>query len=249
MLELRGIRAGYGRLPVLFDVDLSVAAGEWLAVVGANGAGRSTLLKTILGVTNVSAGDVLFGGQRITHLATYDRIARGIAMVPEGRRIFPNLSVKENLRTGANTISKRDVPGQLERVYEVFPILDSRSGQRAGSLSGGEQQMLAIARALMTRPRLLLLDEPSLGLAPRLMREIFGVIQRINAAGVAVLLVEQNARAALALAARGYVLETGRVVAAGRSADLAVDPRIRAAYLGLDRPLAVGAVPPYHRER
>jgi branched-chain amino acid transport system ATP-binding protein len=213
MLELRSIRAGYGRLPVLFDVDLTVGAGEWLAVVGANGAGRSTLLKTILGVTNVSAGDVLFGGQRITHLATYDRIARGIAMVPEGRRIFPNLSVRENLRTGANTISKRDVPGQLERVYEVFPILDSRSGQRAGSLSGGEQQMLAVGRALMSRPQLLLVDELSLGLAPLVVATLTEALQRLCADGLAVIVVDEvHVHRTTASASQRLVLEKGRFI-------------------------------------
>jgi len=213
MLELRAIRAGYGRLPVLFDVDLAVGPGEWLTVVGANGAGRSTLLKTILGVTNVSAGEVVFGGQRITHLATYDRIARGIAMVPEGRRIFPNLSVKENLRTGANTIAKRDVAAQLARVHEVFPILESRSGQRAGSLSGGEQQMLAVGRALMSRPQLLLVDELSLGLAPLVVATLTGALQRLCAEGLAVIVVDEvHVHSTTASASRRLVLEKGRFV-------------------------------------
>lgn len=213
MLELRGIRAGYGRLPVLFDLDLSVEAGEWLTVVGANGAGRSTLLKTILGVTNLTAGDVLFGGERITHLATYGRIARGVAMVPEGRRIFPNLSVKENLRTGANTIAKRDVPGQLQQVYEVFPILESRAGQRAGSLSGGEQQMLAVGRALMSRPKLLLVDELSLGLAPLVVATLTEALQQLCRQGLAVIVVDEvHVHTTAAAASRRLVLEKGRFI-------------------------------------
>ncbi|HVW34914.1 MAG TPA: ABC transporter ATP-binding protein [Acidimicrobiia bacterium] len=220
MLELRGIRAGYGRLPVLFDVDLTVEAGQWMTVVGANGAGRSTLLKTILGVTNVSAGEVLFNGERITHLATYDRIGRGIAMVPEGRRIFPNLSVKENLRTGANTISKRDVPGQMDRVYEVFPILDSRSGQRAGSLSGGEQQMLAVGRALMSRPQLLLVDELSLGLAPLVVATLTEALQKLCDQGLAVVVVDEvHVHSSSASASQRLVLEKGRFVANSAAAE------------------------------
>src|SRR5690349_9393988 len=154
MLELSGIRAGYGRLPVLFDIDLTVRAGEWVTVVGSNGSGRSTLLKTILGETDLTAGEVFFLDQRITRLSTYRRIAAGIAMAPEGRRIFPNLSVVENLRSGANTIPRRAVSAQLEQVHDVFPRLRDRAKQRAGSLSGGEQQMLAIGRALMSKPKL-----------------------------------------------------------------------------------------------
>ena len=213
MLELQGLRAGYGRLPVLFDVDLEVEAGEWLTVVGANGAGRSTLLKTILGVTNVTAGEVLFGGERITHLGTYDRIARGVAMVPEGRRIFPNLSVRENLRTGANTIAKRQLAGQLRQVYEVFPILESRAGQRAGSLSGGEQQMLAVGRALMSRPKLLLVDELSLGLAPMVVATLTEALVKLCAEGLAVVVVDEvHVHATTAAASRRLVLEKGRFV-------------------------------------
>ena len=213
MLELSGIRAGYGRLPVLFDTDLAVEAGEWLTVVGANGAGRSTLLKTILGVTNVTAGEVLFGGERITHLGTYDRIARGIAMVPEGRRIFPNLSVRENLRTGANTIAKRQLAGQMQQVYEVFPILESRAGQRAGSLSGGEQQMLAVGGARMSRPKLLLVDELSLGLAPLVVATLTEALVKLCAEGLAVVVVDEvHVHTTTAAASRRLVLEKGRFV-------------------------------------
>jgi len=213
MLELKGIRAGYGRLPVLFDVDLSVAAGEWLTVVGANGAGRSTLLKTVLGVTNVTAGEVHFGGERVTHLSSQGRIARGVAMVPEGRRIFPNLSVKENLRTGANTISRRDVGPQLQQVYDVFPILESRSGQRAGSLSGGEQQMLAVGRALMSRPKLLLVDELSLGLAPLVVATLTEALVKLCAEGLAAIVVDEvHVHTTAAAGSRRLVLEKGRFV-------------------------------------
>jgi branched-chain amino acid transport system ATP-binding protein len=213
MLELRGIRAGYGRLPVLFDVDLTLEAGEWLTVVGANGAGRSTLLKTVLGVTNVTAGEVHFGGERVTHLSSQGRIARGVAMVPEGRRIFPNLSVKENLRTGANTISRRDVGTQLQQVYDVFPILESRTGQRAGSLSGGEQQMLAVGRALMSRPKLLLVDELSLGLAPLVVATLTGALVKLCAEGLAVIVVDEvHVHTTAAAGSRRLVLEKGRFV-------------------------------------
>jgi branched-chain amino acid transport system ATP-binding protein len=213
MLELSGIRAGYGRLPVLFDIDLTVEAGEWLTVVGANGAGRSTLLKTVLGVTNVTAGEVHFGGERVTHLSSQGRISRGVAMVPEGRRIFPNLSVKENLRTGANTISRRDVTAQLQQVYDVFPILESRSGQRAGSLSGGEQQMLAMGRALMSRPKLLLVDELSLGLAPLVVATLTEALVKLCAEGLAVIVVDEvHVHTTAAAASRRLVLEKGRFV-------------------------------------
>ena len=214
MLELSGIRAGYGRLPVLFDIDLTVDAGEWLTVVGANGAGRSTLLKTVLGVTNVTAGEVHFGGERVTHLSSQGRISRGVAMVPEGRRIFPNLSVKENLRTGANTISRRDVAAQLAQVYDVFPILESRSGQRAGSLSGGEQQMLSVGRALMSRPKLLLVDELSLGLAPLVVATLTEALVKLCAQGLAVIVVDEvHVHTTAAAGSRRLVIEKGRFVA------------------------------------
>jgi len=214
MLELSGIRAGYGRLPVLFDIDLTVDAGEWLTVVGANGAVRSTLLKTVLGVTNVTAGEVHFGGERVTHLSSQGRISRGVAMVPEGRRIFPNLSVKENLRTGANTISRRDVAAQLAQVYDVFPILESRSGQRAGSLSGGEQQMLSVGRALMSRPKLLLVDELSLGLAPLVVATLTEALVKLCAQGLAVIVVDEvHVHTTAAAGSRRLVIEKGRFVA------------------------------------
>ena len=233
MLELENLTVVYGRRRALEGVALTVGPGEIVTLLGANGSGKSTTLRAISGLVRAAGGAIRYEGRDLARLTADAIVAAGIGHVPEGREIFTDFTVLENLQVGAHTVPARDVPARLEAAYALFPVLRERRRQRAGTLSGGEQQMLAIARALMTRPRLLLLDEPSLGLAPRLMREILGVIRRINADGVAVLLVEQNARAALTLAARGYVLETGRVVAAGRSADLAVDPRIRAAYLGL----------------
>jgi branched-chain amino acid transport system ATP-binding protein len=244
-LEVADLSVAYGQRRALESVSLTVGPGEIVTLLGANGSGKSTTLRAISGLVRPAAGGIRYGGRDLTRLPADAIVGTGIGHVPEGRDVFPEFSVLENLLVGAHTVASRDVPARLETAYAMFPVLRERSRQRAGTLSGGEQQMLAIARALMTRPSLLLLDEPSLGLAPRLVREIFGVIRRVNADGVAVLLVEQNARAALVLAARGYVLETGRVVAAGRSADLAVDPRIRAAYLGL----AAGAAPPYHHGR
>jgi len=249
VLEVADLGVVYGQRRALEGVSLTVAPGEIVTLLGANGSGKSTTLRAISGLVRPRAGTLRYEDRDLARMPADAIVAAGIGHVPEGRDIFGEFSVLENLQVGAHTVPAREVPARLEAAYALFPVLRERGRQRAGTLSGGEQQMLAIARALMTRPRLLLLDEPSLGLAPRLVREIFGVIRRINAEGVAVLLVEQNARAALALAARGYVLETGRVVAAGRSAELAVDPRIRAAYLGLDRPLAADAVGPHHRER
>jgi branched-chain amino acid transport system ATP-binding protein len=233
MLEVDGLSVAYGERRALEAVSLTVAAGEIVTLLGANGSGKSTTLRAISGLVRPRAGRIRYAGRDLTLLPADAIVAAGIGHVPEGRDIFADFTVLENLQVGAHTVAAGEVPARLDAAYALFPVLGERRRQRAGTLSGGEQQMLAIARALMSRPRLLLLDEPSLGLAPRLMREIFAVIRRVNRDGVAVLLVEQNARAALALAARGYVLETGRLVAAGPSAALAVDPRIRAAYLGL----------------
>ena len=233
VLEVTDLGVTYGQRRALDGVSLTVAPGEIVTLLGANGSGKSTTLRTISGLVRPARGAVRYGDRDLTRLPADAIVAAGIGHVPEGRDIFPEFTVLDNLLVGAHTVPARDVSARLEAAYAMFPVLRERRRQRAGTLSGGEQQMLAIARALMTRPSLLLLDEPSLGLAPLLVREIFGVIRRVNADGVAVLLVEQNARAALALAARGYVLETGRVVAAGGSRELAVDPRIRAAYLGL----------------
>jgi branched-chain amino acid transport system ATP-binding protein len=236
----------YGQRRALEGVSLTVGPGEIVTLLGANGSGKSTTLRAISGLVRPSRGAIRYEGRDLGRAPADAIVAAGVSHVPEGREVFVEFSVLDNLLVGAHTVPARAVASRLEQAYALFPVLRERRRQRAGTLSGGEQQMLAIARALMTRPSLLLLDEPSLGLAPRLVQEIFAVIRRINAEGVAVLLVEQNARAALALAARGYVLETGRVVAAGASADLAGDPRIRAAYLGLDRARAQGK-PGYDR--
>jgi branched-chain amino acid transport system ATP-binding protein len=232
MLELVDLSVSYGERRALEGVSLTVAEGEIVTLLGANGSGKSTTLRAISGLVRPRRGRILYRGQDLARRRPDAIVAAGIAHVPEGREIFPDFSVRENLLVGAHTASGREVAPRLQAAWELFPALRERQAQRAGTLSGGEQQMLAIARGLMAGPRLLLLDEPSLGLAPRLTREIFRVIRRINAAGVTVLLVEQNARGALAVARRGYVLETGRVAVAGPSAALAADPRIRAAYLG-----------------
>ncbi len=234
ILQLEGVSVAYGKRRALEDVSLAVGAGEIVTLLGANGSGKSTTLRAISGLVRPGRGRVLYEGRDITAWPPDAIVAAGISHVPEGREIFPEFTVLENLLVGGHTAPAAEVEARLARALEVFPVLRERRRQPAGTLSGGEQQMLAIGRALMARPRLLLLDEPALGLAPLVSREIFRVIQRINADGVTVLLVEQNARRALALAARGYVLETGRVAVAGPSAALAADPRIRAAYLGGD---------------
>jgi branched-chain amino acid transport system ATP-binding protein len=215
MLELQGIRAGYGRLTVLFDVDITIAPGEWVTVLGANGSGRSTLLKTILGETTLTAGQITFRGERITHLPAHRRVAAGISMSPEGRHIFPTLSVKENLVAGAYGVPTSEVAGQLERVYDVFPKLGERAAQRAGSLSGGEQQMLAIGRAIMARPHLLLVDEFSLGLAPIVVQALSVALARLRELGLALLVVDQQhvLRTMARYSDRQLVLEKGRFVA------------------------------------
>jgi len=233
MLELEALSVSYGQRRALDGVSLSVADGEIVTLLGANGSGKSTTLRAISGLVRSHGGRVVFRGQDLACWSADRIVAAGIGHVPEGREIFVDFSVRENLLVGAHLVPHREVGARLEAAWTLFPTLRERRAQRAGTLSGGEQQMLAIARALMTRPRLLLLDEPSLGLAPRLTREIFRVIERVNETGVTVLLVEQNARRALAVAARGYVLETGRVALSGPSAQLVNDPRIRAAYLGL----------------
>jgi branched-chain amino acid transport system ATP-binding protein len=235
VLELEHVSVSYGKRRALEDVSLTVGAGEIVALLGANGAGKSTTLRAVSGLIRPARGRIVYDGRDLAPWSADAVVAGGIGHVPEGREIFTDFTVLENLLVGGHTLARGDVRARLEAAFALFPVLAERRRQRAGTLSGGEQQMLAIARALMTRPRLLLLDEPSLGLAPRLTREIFRIIRRINESGVAVLLVEQNARAALALAARGYVLETGRIAAAGASAALAADDRIRAAYLGVAR--------------
>lgn len=233
MLRLSDVSVYYGMVHALKGISLTVPAGSVVALLGANGAGKSTTLKTISGLLRPSAGKVEFDGRDITRWPAERIVAAGVVQVPEGRQIFSELTVFENLKIGAYT--RRDHAGvkeDLDRVYQVFPVLKERHGQMAGTLSGGEQQMLAIGRALMARPRLLLLDEPSLGLAPMVTREIFRVIKRINETGTTILLVEQNARQALAVSHYGYVLETGKVAVGGESSALMNDEEVRKSYLG-----------------
>ena len=233
MLEVENLEAGYGPIRALDRVSLEVAAGELVAIIGANGAGKTTLLMAISGVVPVRGGQVRFEGRPITGLEPHEIVRFGIGHSPEGRRIFPRLSVRENLELGGFTRSDRaEVRRDIDEVCGLFPVLGSRMGQMGGTLSGGEQQMLALGRALVGRPRLLLLDEPSLGLAPLVVAKIFEVIAGLSARGIAVVLVEQNARAALKLASRGYVLETGRITLTGSGTELAHDRRVRDAYLG-----------------
>jgi branched-chain amino acid transport system ATP-binding protein len=234
VLEVEGLSTHYGRIRALNGVDVEVKDGELVALVGANGAGKTTLLRTISGVQAASAGRITFGSRDITRAPPHERVRLGIAQVPEGRQMFGPLSVEDNLRLGAVTRAReKDVAADLERVHALFPVLGERRRQAAGTLSGGEQQMLAIGRALMARPRLLLLDEPSMGLAPRLVETILGTVQSLKAEGVTVFLVEQNAFAALSIADRGYVLETGSVVLADTGHALIKDERVRQAYLGI----------------
>jgi len=233
MLEIVDLSVSYGRRRALEAVSLEVAPGEIVTLLGANGAGKSTMLRTISGLIRPTRGRILYDGRDITRETPDAIVAAGVAHVPEGREIFTGFSVEENLLVGGHTVASSTLTARLAEAFALFPVLAERRTQRAGTLSGGEQQMLAIARALMTAPRLLLLDEPSLGLAPLLAREIFRTIRRINDSGVTILLVEQNARRALRLARRGYVLETGRVVATGPADTLAGDEAIRSAYLGM----------------
>jgi len=233
LLEVEGVEAGYGPIRALDGVSVAVDEAEIVAIIGANGAGKTTLLMTISGVVPARSGEVRFAGRRITGLAPHEIVRLGIGHAPEGRRIFPRLTVRENLELGG--FAQEDgarVKRDIDEACGLFPVLGERMGQFGGTLSGGEQQMLALARALVGRPRLLLLDEPSLGLAPLIVARIFDVIAGLTARGIAVVLVEQNARAALRLATRGYVLETGRVTLTGSGPDLAADPRVRDAYLG-----------------
>ncbi len=232
LLALEVISANYGPVEALRDVSITVAAGEIVTLVGANGAGKSTLLMTICGDPRARSGRILFDGQDITALPTHAIMRRGLAQSPEGRRVFSRMSVAENLLMGAEVTGIDPAPG-FARAHDLFPLLAERADQRAGTLSGGEQQMLAIARALMSRPRLLLLDEPSLGLAPLIVRQIFSAIRRLNQEeGLTVLLVEQNAFQALRLAHRGYVLANGRITMQGTGAELLARPEVRDAYLG-----------------
>lgn len=233
LLELKDVAAGYGDVRVLWGVTFVVREGEIATLVGANGAGKSTTLKTISGVVRATEGQIVFDGARIDKLPAHKIAALGIAHVPEGRRLFPLMSVRENLELGAiSSEARRRRFESFERVFALFPKLKERSSQLAGTLSGGEQQMVAIARGLMARPRVLILDEPSLGLAPIVVREMFEIIQTINREGITILLVEQNVQQSLKLANRAYVLENGRVVLEGAGSDLLNDQRVREAYLG-----------------
>ena len=234
MLDVALLSSCYGRIPALAGVSLHVGRGELVALVGANGAGKTTLLRVVSGVLPASTGSVRFEGDDVTRLSARRRVQRGIVQVPEGRQVFAPLSVEDNLRLGAFVRPQAEVPAGLERTYALFPALAKKRRDPAGTLSGGQQQMLAIGRALMGRPRLLLLDEPSMGLAPRLVAEIFGVIRSLKeAAATTILLVDQNAQAALAIADRAYVLETGRIELEGRGDELLANPRVQQAYLGL----------------
>ena len=235
MLRLEDVHTFYGPIEALKGVTLEVKAGEIVALIGANGAGKSTTLMTISGALIPKTGRIVFNGIAIDHLLPHVIVKLGIAQVPEGRRIFSALTVQENLEMGFfSRRNRQEIRADLEQIFDHFPILKERQKQLGGTLSGGEQQMLAIARALMARPKLLLLDEPSLGLAPRIVERIFEMIHRINQEGKTILLVEQNARAALRLAHRGYVMETGRIALEGQARTLLQDPKVRAAYLGED---------------
>jgi len=232
MLAVQGLSVAYGALAVVHDVSLEVREGEIVALIGANGAGKTTILSALMGLVPATAGRIAFDGARFDGLAVERRVARGVSLVQEGRQTVPGLSVAENLRIGAYLRRDAQVEADIARIYALFPRLGEREKQLAGSLSGGEQQMLAIGRALMARPRLLLLDEPSMGLAPRIIAAIFDIIADIRSTGTTILLVEQNAREALALADRAYVLEQGRIVLAGTGPQVASDPAVLAAYLG-----------------
>ena len=234
LLELRAVEVAYGDLPALRGVSVSVEAGETLSVVGANGAGKTTMLRAISGLMRPRAGQILLDGERLDSLPSHAIVERGVVQVPEGRKIFPSLTVLENLELGSYVAAAKARRREgLEHVFTLFPRLKERERQAAGTMSGGEQQMLAIGRALMARPRLLMLDEPSLGLAPIIVKEIFRIIGEINRLGTTVLLVEQNTRQALALSQRGYVLENGRVVLEGTGAELLGNEHVKRAYLGM----------------
>jgi len=232
MLRVENLNSGYGRIAVLRDVSLEVAAGEMVALVGSNGAGKTTLLRAISGV-QPSRGAITLGGKPIQPLSAHARVRAGIVQVPEGRQVFAPLPVADNLRLGAWIRRDADIARDLDEIYAMFPALAEKRHIAAGALSGGQQQMLAIGRALMARPKLLLLDEPSMGLAPMLAEQILANVAALRKGGLTVLLVEQNAHAALAIADRAYVLETGRITLSGASATLRQDPRVREAYLGL----------------
>jgi branched-chain amino acid transport system ATP-binding protein len=233
LLTVEGLRSRYGRIEVLHGIDLTVGSGEIVTVVGANGAGKTTLLRCLSGIQPVSGGSIVFRGDPLTTVPAYRRLKLGLAQSPEGRQIFTNLTVEENLRLGAFLFADDRVQRDMEDAFAMFPVLKQKRNLAAGGLSGGQQQMLAIARALMGRPSCLLLDEPSMGLAPILVAQIFDVVKGLRGLGVTVLLVEQNAFGALSIADRGYVMETGRITMTGPAAEIISDERIREAYLGI----------------
>ena len=233
MLDVALLSSRYGRIPALAGVSLGVKPGELVALVGANGAGKTTLLRVISGVLPASGGSVRFDGADVTRTPARRRVQLGIIQVPEGRQVFAAMTVEDNLKLGAFVRPRHEVPQGLDRIYALFPVLATKRRETAGTLSGGQQQMLAIGRALMGRPRLLLLDEPSMGLAPRLVAQIFGVIRALKDAATTILLVDQTAQAALAIADRAYVLETGRIALEGRGDELLANERVQQAYLGL----------------
>jgi len=232
LLEVSDVRAHYGAIEALKGVTLEVGEGEVVTLIGSNGAGKSTTLRSISGLTPASSGTIRFAGEDITRVPAHEIVGFGIALSPEGRHVFARMTVRENLELGAYMRRRQELAGDFDRVFELFPRLKEREKQKAGTMSGGEQQMLAIGRALMARPKLLMLDEPSLGIAPILVQRIYETIGEINRSGVAILLVEQNANYALDAARRGYVLETGRIVLTGDSMQLRDDPDVQRAYLG-----------------
>lgn len=233
-LSVKDVTAGYGPIAVIRDISLEVSTGEWVVVIGSNGAGKSTLFKVISGLVKPASGQVFLDDRELTALPSHDIVNLGIIQVPEGRMLFPRMNVKDNLLLGGRNIRARThIAENLEKVYDLFPVLEKRAAQEAGTLSGGEQQMVAIGRGLMALPRVLLLDEPSLGLAPLLVNEIFGALNTLNKDGMTILLVEQNVIVSLKTAQRGYVLENGEVVMSGKSEDLMNDERTKKAYLGM----------------
>ena len=234
MLEVSDLHSAYGRIEVLRGVSLEVRAGEIVALIGSNGAGKTTLLRALSGVQPITKGEIRFRGERVERLPPHRRVERGITQSPEGRQVFGPLSVADNLRLGAYMRRDKEIENDRNRIFEMFPVLREKRFQAAGGLSGGQQQMLAIGRALMGKPRLLLLDEPSLGLSPLLVDQILAAIVSLKADGITVLLVEQNASAALEIADRAYVMETGRIVSTGEGSVLLSDPKVKAAYLGAD---------------